>query len=371
MTRVNPDNEYVKRRYFHHLRESEGLAPATIDHACRAIAQFEAHTDWQDFKRFTYKLAVKFKKSLMSNGGRRSAQLSARATLYTKLNHLEMFFKWLAEQPGYRSRLKIADARYFHLSRHDARIAQERPEQPAPTLEQIHRAINAMPAATDVELRNRAIMAFLILTGARVNAIRTFKLKHLLRHRRGIRQDAREVRTKGSKTFTTFFFPVGDDLRDIFLGYVDHLRDSLGFGPDDPLFPSTAQAQRIGRMFAVCGLTRGHWKTADPVRSICREAFAAAGLPYYNPHSFRRTLALLAEERSPIELKAWSQNLGHDQLLTTLTSYGTLPEARQAELVMGMRQRAQASEDIRELAKQIAEVLSEESLPRNFVKEVR
>jgi hypothetical protein len=41
-------------------------------------------------------------------------------------------------------------------------------------------------------------------------------------------------------------------------------------------------------------------------------------------------------------LKAWSQNLGHDGVLTTLKSYGELPEHRQKELI---REAASARED--------------------------
>ena len=39
------------------------------------------------------------------------------------------------------------------------------------------------------------------------------KLRHVDLAARSVYQDAREVRTKCSKTFTTFFFPVGDDIR--------------------------------------------------------------------------------------------------------------------------------------------------------------
>jgi hypothetical protein len=38
---------------------------------------------------------------------------------------------------------------------------------------------------------------------------------------------------------------------------------------------------------------RRHWSSAGPIRAIFKDAFAAAGLPYFNPHSFRKTLALL------------------------------------------------------------------------------
>jgi hypothetical protein len=52
-----------------------------------------------------------------------------------------------------------------------------------------------------------------------------------------------------------------------------------------------------------------------------------------NPHSFRKTLALLGGQvcKSPEEYKAWSQNLGHEHVLTTFSSYGDVGRHRQAE----------------------------------------
>ena len=188
---------------------------------------------------------------------------------------------------------------------------------------------------------------------------------HLRRDGLGIDQDAREVRTKGSKTFPTFYFPVGGDLREIFVDYVDRLCE-LGFAASDPLFPSTKQSSHIGTMSAAVGLEKKHWKTADPVRTICKGAFENAGIIYFSPHSFRRTLALLGQERcrTPAELKAWSQNLGHDKLLTTLTSYGTLPETRQAELVtelVGQPDRSRLPMMRRLMTALIAELAEEEN----------
>ena len=61
----------------------------------------------------------------------------------------------------------------------------------------------------------------------------------------------------------------------------------------------------------------------------------AGGLEYFNPHSFRKTLAVLGEQRckTPEELKAWSQNLGHEDVLTTFRSYGEVSSYRQAEIM--------------------------------------
>ena len=57
--------------------------------------------------------------------------------------------------------------------------------------------------------------------------------------------------------------------------------------------------------------------------------FTAAGLPYFNPHSFRDMLVhhAMTLDLTPEEMKAWSQNLGHADVLTTFTSYGNVPVA--------------------------------------------
>jgi hypothetical protein len=40
--------------------------------------------------------------------------------------------------------------------------------------------------------------------------------------------------------------------------------------------------------------------------------------------------------QSPEEFKAWSQNLGHESMLTTYCSYGTVPQRRQGEIIKGL-----------------------------------
>jgi integrase len=145
--------------------------------------------------------------------------------------------------------------------------------------------LDAMPTRNEIEQRDRALVAFALLSGARDMAIVSFKLKHVDIERELIEQDAREVRTKRAKTFTTWFFPVGDDIRKILVDWVAFLRHQKGFGPDDPLFPKTKVAQGDDLEFRASGLDRAHWANASPVRSIFREACALAGLPYFNPHS--------------------------------------------------------------------------------------
>jgi integrase len=90
--------------------------------------------------------------------------------------------------------------------------------------------------------------------------------------------------------------------------------------------------------FEAAGLERAHWSSALPIRQIFREAFERAGLPYFHPHSIRKTLAKLGEQvcASPEEFKAWSQNLGHEQVLTTFLSYGSVATDRQGAIIRGL-----------------------------------
>jgi integrase len=183
-----------------------------------------------------------------------------------------------------------------------------------------------MPMSTEIELRNRALIAFCLLTGARDGAIASLKLKHVDLGTKSIDQDAREVNTKFSKSFRTFFFPVGDDIVKVFADWVIFLREHELWGNDDPLFPATNVCVGSARQFEAHGVQRRHWQNAAPIRAIFRSSFVAAGLPYFNPHSFRNALARLGEEvcRTPEEFKAWSQNLGHEKPLTTFLSYGEI-----------------------------------------------
>jgi integrase len=220
----------------------------------------------------------------------------------------------------------------------DPPVAAARRHKSAPTLSEIETVLSAMPASTDLERRDRAIVAFTILTGARDRAIVPFKLKHVDLKRRMLNQDAREVHTKRAKTFVSWFFPVGDHIERIVTDWIGFLGNEKCFGLDDPLFPKTKVEARMEAGFQASGLAREHWANASPIRAIFKGAFSRAGLPYRNPHSFRNTLVQVAYDRNlgPEAFKACSQNLGHENCLTTFSSYGTIPASRQAELLLSL-----------------------------------
>jgi len=335
MRKHSAENERIKRKYFAFLKEAKRHSEPTVDAAAKALNRFEVYTKYRDFKTFHFEQAIAFKKHLAEQKGQQSGEKLSKATIHATLAQLKRFFQWLAWLPGYKSRLQYSDAEYFNLSDKDTRIATAQRQQKIPTLEQIKHVIKTMPNETDIERRNRALMAFTLLTGARDSAIASMKLKHVDLIAGCVNQDAREVKTKFSKTFVTFFFPVGEEVREIVVEWVSYLRNEKIWGNTDPLFPATLIVVGATQKFEAAGLARNHWSNATPIRKIFREAFQRAGLSYFNPHSFRNTLVQLGQEicKTPEQFKAWSQNLGHEKVLTTFLNYGAVECRRQGEII--------------------------------------
>jgi integrase len=319
MAKYNAENERIKRRYFGWLKEAKQCGEATVDATAKALSRFEEYNRYKSFRAFHQDQAVAFKRYLADQTSQRSGERLSKATIHATLTQLRQFFFWLADQPGFKSRIQHSDADYFNLSSKDTRIAAAHTSRKVPTLEQVRHVIEVMPNGTEIERRDRALVAFTLVTGARDSAIASLKLKHIDLAGKFVFQDAREVKTKFSKTITTYFFPVGVEAVAAVEAWVRYLREEKLWGNDDPLFPATRVALGKTRQFEPCGLERNHWKTTTPIRTIFREAFERAGLPYFHPHSLRHTLARLGQRvcQTPEQFKAWSQNFGHEKVMTT------------------------------------------------------
>lgn len=348
MLEHNPKNERIKRRYRHYQLHANRRDIATVDSMISSISRFERFMAFRYFGDFTYEQAMAFKEDLAANVNPVTGRKLSLATRHSILGHLQKFFRWLSTEPEMLDRLICTHADYFNVSEKDARVATTRRETRGPSIEQVHQVLAHMPHATAIELRDQALIALGILTGARDDALASFKLKHLNLETNSVYQDAREVRTKNSKSFPTYFFPVGGDAENIVVNWVRYLRVELSWTDDDPLFPATHTAHDADGVLAAVGLSRRMWTTTSPIRRIYRTAFETAGLPYFNPHSFRDTLVRhgYATCKTPEQLKAWSQNLGHASILTTIGSYGAMSETRQAEILQDLHLPERNEDDI-------------------------
>jgi integrase len=87
-------------------------------------------------------------------------------------------------------------------------------------------------------------------------------------------------------------------------------------------------------------------------------------LPYFHPHSFRKTLVKLGQEvcYGPEDFKIWSQNLGHEEVLTTFRSYGQVEPERQANVIKSLGRRDAGNIPRSELLKLIEKFLNQNNM---------
>lgn len=340
MPKLNAKNERLKHDFLIYLKGARGKSEASLDAVRKALLRFEDYTGAKDFKTFRREQAIGFRDRLAETQGARTGVPLSHATQASTLAALREFFGWLTSRPGFKSRIDITDCDYFSLSMKDNAKAKAAKLRDFPSLEQIRATIAAMPVETVIDRRNRALMAFAILTGMRDRAIVSLSLRHLDMSKSPplVRQEPDRVATKFSKSINTYFFPIGDNLKTIVSDWIDELRELHLFGPNDPIFPKTWLRNGTDKTFEVAGIERTHWRDASPVRAIFKQAFEAACLPYFPPHSFRHTLGHLMDTACKTfeQTKAWSQNLGHEHLGTTVMSYGRIDPHRQGDVIAGI-----------------------------------
>ena len=343
----NSVNEKVKRRYFSWLKGAKGYAEPTIVAIERAIATFEEYTDSRDFRTFCERQATGFKKWLEER--KSTGKPISNTTKYHTLRHLKAFFSWLATQNGYKSKISLDAVSFLTLDRRTVRdILSPRPHR-FPSLEQVKALVQSIHGNSDVDRRDRALISLLLLTGIRYQAACSLRLGCFDSDRLVVHQDPRKgVHTKGGKSITTWLLKFDDELVAEVVGWARFVAHERSFGPTDPLFPRTAVRQADdGYSFEACGIEPVCWSGGNSIREILKNRSAVAGLPYFQPHSYRHAACALALKmsRTPEQLKALSQNFGHDQVITTLRSYGTLDQDRVADVISGIDFRPDGDDD--------------------------
>lgn len=334
--RPNEKNERLKRRFLEYRKYAKRLSDKTLDKELAALERFDVWNGRKDFAKFHIEWAMKFVDHLAIANSANGTPLG-KSTIRAILATLREFTLWLSQQDGFRSRIRASNADYFNLSRRDEAEARAASARPAPGVNQAKKALALMPATTPREMRDKAVFGLLCLTGIRIAALVSLRLKHVDLDDKSVTQNPREVATKFGKSMYTFFakgFPEAEAALRVWINYLEG--DAL-YGPDDPLFPATAIAPQANTGFKAEGFTRRPWKSTEPARKIVNGAFIAANLPAFGPHAFRHMLARHAAKNctSIAEIVATSQNLGHTDVLTTLRSYGQIDRDRMRKLITG------------------------------------
>jgi site-specific recombinase XerD len=335
MSKHTNNNLRIKRKYLVWLRDAKGLSETSVDKAASAISTYQAFLGSKDFRAFHSERARSFKRKLSSQQNQRSGAKLSQASINGVLREVRAFFKWLADQPGYKSKISHSDADYLSPDRKSENARRGSGWKPHPSPDQARHLLQGMPEDNVVQRRNRALIAFLFLTGSRVGAAITLRIGHLDLNHACVNFSGKGVSTKFGKAFTTAFYPIGDYAEQIVRNWIGELKTDHLFSDSDPLFPKTDTGNGPSRFFEVLGISRNPWASPSSAANIFKKAFKDAGLSPFSPHRVRNTLAELAKDhcRTPEDYKAWSQNMGHDDVLTTFQSYGSVATGRQVELM--------------------------------------
>ncbi len=341
MAKRNSDNLRIKRKYLVWRKDSQGLSDASVDKSAAAIAVYEAFINGKDFRSFHSERARSFKRHLTSLHNRCNGSKLSVSVINGTLREISAFLNWLTDQPGYKSKITRSDIAYLSPDRRSETARRKSCWKPHPSPAQVSKVLEGLPTHTALHRRDRALVAFLFLTSSREGAAITIRLRHVDLANACVHFDGRSVDTKFGKTFTTAFFPMPSPCEGVVRKWVEELRQDHQFSDSDPLFPKTRVGIGPERRFAALGIDRAPWSSPSSAAKIFKHAFANAGLPPFSPHRVRDTVAELAKYhcRTPEDFKAWSQNMGHEDVLTTFRSYGSVATGRQVDLMARFRKR--------------------------------
>jgi integrase len=359
MTTVNIKNERIKRQFFKWLKEANGCCNSTVNSMEKAILIYEDFTERADIATFNSRKAIEFKEWLKKRKVK-SKTLSLN-TYCTYLRYLRKFFLWLSWQPGYKSRITVDTVDYLKPLEKEERVATQYIPRNFPLREYVIKLTGSINAETEIDKRDRAMISFALLSGMRDKAIVTLPLGCLDENDLSIDQNPKlGVDTKFSKHIPTTIFKFDDKL----LGYVAEwvkLLKSKGYGSQDPLFPrAKTDKGKDDLSFEVASEVEPvFWQGTGRIREIFKNRAKEAGLPYFPPHTFRHSAVALALKscKNGEEIKAISQNFGHEYVATTLRSYANFHPQRLAEIIKNMdfsgKPRETLEEKVEEILKRI------------------
>ena len=355
MVKVNPKNERVKRSFFRYLKNASGCCDSTINNIENAILLWQEFSQNEDFALYNADKAIAFKKWLAKREFR--GKPISLVTYHTYLRHLRKFFGWLVRERGYKSRIKPNAVDYLRITEKEERMATQFIPRKYPPLEYVKKLVESIEIKSEIDQRDRALISFTLLSGMRDKAIVTLPLGCFDEESLTIIQNPRKgVETKFAKLIPTTLFRFDDKMVGFITGWIKYLK-TKGFGSQDPFFPRSKLGQGIDQLAfeASSEVEPVFWKGTGSVRDVFKRRSKEAGLPYFPPHTFRHLTTNLAFKscKNGEEIKAVSQNLGHEHVATTISVYGNFDPSRLAEIIKCMdfagKPQSTMADDIKEI----------------------
>jgi integrase len=151
------------------LKEANGYSNATVDSIEKAILLYEDFTNFADFATFNSEKAIEFKKWLQKKEPK--GKTLSISSYCTYLRNLGKFFLFLSWQPGYKSKISFDTVDYLKPLEKEERIATQYIPRNFPLLEFVIKLTDSIKITSEIDKRDRAIIAFALLSGMRDKAI--------------------------------------------------------------------------------------------------------------------------------------------------------------------------------------------------------
>jgi len=320
---INIQNIKTKQEYYKWLQEVKGKNPATIDKIESALTKYEEFSNYEDFAKFGKEKALSYKNWLKKSSYRdKPIQIS---TYCHYLKMLKNFYEWLLMQPGYKSKLSGNDIAYLNTADSESKISQQGRLKKNPSLDYVLKLTASVKGKSEVEMRDRDLIAFTVLTGMRDSATASLPLGCIDIEEMEVYQDPKEgVKTKFSKQIKSKIFNFEPKLLKYVTDWVEYLKEK-SFKKDDPVFPRSKSTSKGNDLCFEKSdeVEPVFWTGSGRIRHIFKNRAKDAKMEYYNPHSFRKLTAHLALEKcvNGEEMAAVSQHFGHEHVATTIGSY--------------------------------------------------
>ena len=324
----NPKNERLKYKYLMYLMGPKRLDKKTWKKIMEHIRYYECLNDFEPLLPLTVE-------KIHNYVGRICNQGLSLSYIDQNLKALRDFYEWTTHQKAYTSGVDYNILPYFSLTNNQRKMARAPEYKESYEIDEILGVIRQMPAQTEIQQRNRALIALQALCGMRIAELASISLDNLKYNPTAknwfVFVTLRNMRVKFAKTRHAYFMPWGSDITDIVLRWADKLRE-LGFKDESPLFPGIDN--QFGKNLLLAPETKPNSIQDQTIRDIFKNTFKAAGLPVYRVHSFRHTIARWAElNGNPEFFNAVSQSLGHSSVQTTFYCYGTLPHSKIGQIL--------------------------------------
>jgi hypothetical protein len=316
MAKHNAANARMKREYFQYLKEAGRRSEASIDAVAKALDRFEQANGHKVFASSTANKPSRSSASSMPNAPCAPASRQTRHRQFHAFGPAHVLClaggAFGVTNPACAMAMPTISICPIPTCALPGRAPQAVPDSGASPPRSVHHALRHRHRK-----RNRALVAFALLTGARDGALASF-LETRRSARRPRRSGRRDVRTKANKTFSTWFFPVGGQARWKSCATGARTCTVLLWETKTRCFPppTLPLAKAADSWPQACAATGG----PTPGRSA---RFSPMPLrrraPLFQPAFLPRHLVQLGERVCPnIEaFKAWSQNLGHARAMTT------------------------------------------------------